>query len=244
MTYNLFGIIFEDGNNYKQIYKRLINKEFMVVPSGPGLSTIDYDKKYYEALKSADFAIPDSSAMVILALIFYNYKINKLSGPRFLRKFIKEDILRQEGNIFSIDPSIEESKANREYLNSINIPITPNYQYVAPCYIKEDIKDSKLLNNLEILHKKPKFILLNIAGGKQERLGYYLKKNLSYKVAIICTGAAIAFQTGKQVKLPNWIDKYYLGWLVRSLQNPRKYGMRFVKAVRIIYVFYLWRKRR
>ena len=42
-----------------------------------------------------------------------------------------------------------------------------------------------LLEFLEGLELKPKFILLNLGGGAQERLGFYIKNNLSYKVGII-----------------------------------------------------------
>lgn len=39
--------------------------------------------------------------------------------------------------------------------------------------------------------------------------------------AIHCIGAALGFLTGDQVHIPNWADKVYLGWLLRSLAQPR-----------------------
>ena len=82
----------------------------MVVPSGPGLSTIDKDTKYWNALKEADFALPDSGFMVILATVFFGFKIKKLSGPKFLRFFLKEEVLRNKDVLFSVDPNVYESK--------------------------------------------------------------------------------------------------------------------------------------
>ena len=143
--------------------------------------------------------------------------------------------------IFSIDPNEHESNINREYLNQKGIPITSEYQYTAPLYNKVDIIDPKLINILESLKIKPNFLLLNLGGGVQERLGLYIKNNLSYSPAIICSGAAIAFETGSQAKLPKWADDFYLGWLARVIQSPRQFAIRFLKAFRLVYVVYLYK---
>ena len=50
-------------------------------------------------------------------------------------------------------------------------------------------------------------------------LGLHLKK-LKNKVTILCTGGAISFFTGDQAPINNFIDKYYLGWLIRFIYNP------------------------
>ena len=238
MNFSLFNINFVNGD-YRDAFKHLKKESLMVVPSGPGLATIDKDLKYWQALKGADFAIPDSGFMVILARIFFGYKIRKLSGPKFFRKFINEKNLHEKGMLFSVDPNDYESEKNRKYLNAKRIPITSEYQYVALLYDKNEITDSKLIRNLESLEVRPKFLLLNLGGGVQERLGYYIKNNLSYKLGIICTGAAIAFETGSQAKLPKWVDELYLGWLARIIQSPKQFLIRFLKAFRLVYVFYL-----
>ena len=71
---------------------------------------------------------------------------------------------------------------------------------------------------------------MTIGGGNQERLGLYLKRNLSYLPAIHCIGAAIAFLSGDQVHIPVWADKFYLGWLFRSLSEPKRYIPRYWAA--------------
>ena len=236
--FKLFNISFINGD-YKEAFSLLKKGKFMVVPSGPGLSTIDQDEKYWNALKGADFSIPDSGFMVILARLFFGLKIKKLSGPKFLRSFLKEDVLRNECVIFCIDPNYKESEINNKYLNHVGIPIKSKEHYIAPFYDKKNISDQRLVDILESLIVKPKFLLINLGGGVQERLGFYIKNNLSYKIGIICTGAAIAFETGQQARLPIWVDKLYLGWFARILQNPKLFSIRFLKAFRLVYVFYL-----
>ena len=240
-NFKLLNISFLNGS-YNDAFTRLNHGQFMVVPSGPGLSTIDNDIRYWESLKGADFAIPDSGLMIILARLFFNLKIKKLSGPKFLRLFLKEDILKKEGVIFSIDPTVKESVINNKYLNKIGIPIKKENQYVAPIYNKNEISDKVLLDILESVDIKPKFLLINIAGGVQERLGFYLKNNLSYKIGIICTGAAIAFETGQQARLPKFLDDLYLGWLVRIIQSPKQFLKRYLYAFRLFFVFYLCKR--
>jgi UDP-N-acetyl-D-mannosaminuronic acid transferase (WecB/TagA/CpsF family) len=71
---------------------------------------------------------------------------------------------------------------------------------------------------------------VGLGGGTQERLGLYLKRNLSYKPAIHCIGAAVAFLSGDQVRIPVWVDHAGLGWLWRSASNPPVYVPRYWAA--------------
>lgn len=234
----IFNISFINGN-YTKAIELLKRGAFMVVPSGPGLATIDKNTKYYDALKNSDFALPDSGFMILLYRLFFNKSIQKLSGAKFIKEFLKEKDLKQQDVLFTIEPNTKESELNRKYLNSLGISITAINQYVAPVYDRTNIVDMHLVELLEGLSTKPKYILINLGGGVQERLGYFLKNNLSFSTGIICTGAAIAFLTGSQAKIPNLVDKLFLGWLFRILQNPKQFLIRYLKAFRLIYIFYL-----
>ena len=238
---NLFDISFINGN-YKVAFSLLNKGQFMVVPSGPGLATIDKDVKYWNALINSDFALPDSGFMVILYRLYFHKKIKKLSGAKFIKFFLREEKLRKKKNLFLIDPNCSESQINRNYLNKLGIPLDQEYQYIAPIYVKDEIADIKLLKLLENLPNQPKFILINLGSGIQERLGSYLKNNLSYNPGIICSGGAIAFLTGSQAKIPKLVDELYLGWLARTIQNPALFLKRYIKALRLFYVFHLDKK--
>ena len=218
-----------------------IETKFIVFPSGPGLSTIDRDVSYLRALQAADIAFTDSGIMVILLRILLGRRLSKISGPTFLNWFLESKELKNNNVLFSIDPSENSSRSNRLYLNNIGINITNEYQYVAPKY-DNSIIDIKLVDILNNIHSKPKYILINIGGGVQEKLGLYLKNNLNFNATIICTGAAIAFLTGDQAKLPKWMDKFYLGWINRVFHDPKQFLKRYFKAIRIIWVFYQNRK--
>jgi UDP-N-acetyl-D-mannosaminuronic acid transferase (WecB/TagA/CpsF family) len=68
-----------------------------------------------------------------------------------------------------------------------------------------------------------------------------LKRNLDYLPAIHCIGAAIAFLSGDQVHIPEWADRFYLGWLFRCMSSPRRYVPRYFSAPQLVPL--LWRYR-
>jgi UDP-N-acetyl-D-mannosaminuronic acid transferase (WecB/TagA/CpsF family) len=48
--------------------------------------------------------------------------------------------------------------------------------------------------------------------------------------AIHYIGAAIAFLSGDQVNIPVWADRLYMGWLLRTLSDPKRYLPRYWDA--------------
>ena len=81
---------------------------------------------------------------------------------------------------------------------------------------------------------RPKHVVVTIGGGTQERLGLYLKRNLDFLPAIHCIGAAIAFLSGDQVHIPDWTDRFYLGWLYRCISEPKRYIPRYWGARKLL----------
>ena len=115
----------------------------------------------------------------------------------------------------SINKALEErnftnsdDNGNKNYVDK-SLQIKSNH-YIAPKYDPKKIQDKKLIKRISVL--KPEIIIINIGGGIQEILGFYLKNNLKYKPMIICTGAAIAYLTTDQAPINDFIDKIYLGW--------------------------------
>jgi hypothetical protein len=106
------------------------------------------------------------------------------------------------------------AKRNLAWLEGQGIAVPEDNIYMAPIYGSGSISDTALLERLNRL--RPRHVIMTIGGGTQERLGLYLKRNLDYRPAIHCIGAAIAFLSGDQVHIPVWADKFYLGWLFRS----------------------------
>ena len=105
--------------------------------------------------------------------------------------------------------------------------------YIAPKYNTLKLIDLKLLSLIK--KNKPDHIIINIGGGVQEILGYYLKRKFNNKLKIFCTGAAISYFTGDQAPLSKFLDNYYLGWLIRILYNPLLF-FRYFKAFKLMLI--------
>ena len=229
-NFSFKGIKFYSGN-YSQIKNEFDKGGVLVAPAASALANIESDNQYYNSLKSSEIAILDSGFFCILLRIFKFKKVKKLSGFLFLKNFLDEFSNKQK--ILFIDPTKKSNLINIKFLKSKNIS---NFRsYIAPNYDKKFI-DTKLLKLINSY--KPKYIIINIGGGSQEPLAIYLSKNIKYKISIMCTGAAIAFMTGEQAPINKFIDKIYLGWLMRIVWNPKLYLGRILKSFKIIKFFF------
>jgi len=90
--------------------------------------------------------------------------------------------------------------------------------YVAPRY-GPTAEDRQLLARID--NRRPAHIIIGIGNGPQEKLGHFLRERLSYRPVIHCIGAALGFLTGDQRPIPDWADRFYLGWFLRLLAQPR-----------------------
>ena len=229
-TVKLFGVNFID-ENFNIIKKLLKRGGLLVLPSGPGLSDIKKNVKYHKALKNADIALFDSGYLCLL-LKLKNIHVKKFSGFLFFKKLIHSLTKEPSKKILLIDPNKNESKINYEFLKSKKI--LKVYNYISPWYNTKNIKDSKLL--IKIKKIKPNYIIINLGGGTQERLGSYIKNNINFKPAIICSGAAISFFTKQQAPINIFFDKIYLGWLIRIIYKPSIFLPRYLSAFKLIFL--------
>jgi N-acetylglucosaminyldiphosphoundecaprenol N-acetyl-beta-D-mannosaminyltransferase len=93
------------------------------------------------------------------------------------------------------------------------------------------IEDPKLVSIIE--QRKPKHIIIGIGGGMQDKLGSYLRHQLTYRPGIYCIGAAPGFVTGDQIVIPMWADRFFVGWIFRLFAQPRTLLPRFWSARRL-----------
>lgn len=231
MTIQILGIQFFKGRvvDVFQILKE--NGGLLTIPAAPALVKIKEDQNYYDALLESDLVIPDSGYMLLIWNTFFKLKLNKISGLEFINYFIENTDRIKNDIFFLINPSDLEGKINKDFLNNKGLTINEESIYTAPIYT-ENTNDLVLLEKIE--SQKPKWVIINIGGGTQEKLGLFLKNNLTYKPAILCTGAALAFKTGRQVNMPRWVDQIYMGWLLRCISNPRVFVPRYLSGFKLL----------
>ena len=235
----ILGVKFFDGVASEAV-DRLQDGGLLVVPAAPALKNLPYDADYREALLHADLAIADSAFMVLLWNLFQRDSLRRLSGLEYLREFLQRQQSAPPEDVFWIMASPASAARNLAWLRSEGFEVSSDSCYLAPIYGRH-IQDEALLQILRA--KRPKHIVVTVGGGTQERLGLYLKRNLNFPVGIHCIGAAIAFLSGDQVKIPAWADKLYLGWLFRCLSEPKRYGPRYWDARHLMPLLLRYRER-
>ena len=99
--------------------------------------------------------------------------------------------------------------------------------YIASIY-RSNVADHQLVSILKV--SQPAHVIIGIGGGVQEKLGFYLRENLAYRPAVHCIGAALGFLTGDQKPIPGWADRFYLGWFLRLIRQPKLFAKRFLRA--------------
>lgn len=229
---------FFDGDAQLAIEQISSRGGLLVVPAAPALKDIAFNRAYRDALMCADMAITDSSLMVVLWNLFERDSLRRLSGLKYLRQLLLQPDIRTPGNTMWIMAGSASTRKNVDWLASMGIPVPTDCIYEAPMY-KESIDDRELIERLEKL--RVRHIVITIGGGSQERLGLFIKRHLDYLPAIHCIGAAIAFLSGDQVRIPDWADHLYLGWLFRCISAPTRYIPRYWSAIKLIPL--LWRYR-
>jgi UDP-N-acetyl-D-mannosaminuronic acid transferase (WecB/TagA/CpsF family) len=238
--HRILGIDFFDGPAEDAI-SIMRRGGLLVVPAAPALKDLDSNMDYRESLVNADLAITDSAFMVMIWNGLQSETVHRLSGLEYLRELLQERDVRHPGNTFWIMASPMSSKCNLEWLEEQGISVPEECIYTAPMYGDGVISDPALLEQLNTL--RPQHVIVTVGGGTQERLGLYLKRNLDYLPAIHCIGAAIAFLSGDQVRIPAWADRFYLGWLFRSMSEPSRYIPRYWEARKLFALMLRYRER-
>jgi exopolysaccharide biosynthesis WecB/TagA/CpsF family protein len=226
-TQQILGIRFFDGDVDDAIALMHEERGLLVAPSGTCFSRLQRDAAYRDAVTHADLAIADSGAMVLLCRILRGRKITRISGWKYLQRLVARLFAEKSSRVLWVLPTQKAREKTECWLRSNNFAFTAADFYVAPRY-GALVEDRQLLALID--HHKPEHIVVGIGGGSQEKLGRFLRQRLSYRPAIYCTGAALGFLTGDQKPIPDWADRFYLGWFLRLLAQPRRFIPRLWNA--------------
>jgi len=232
----ILGIRFFNGDVDEALGSMFRQGGFLVAPSGTCFARLRDDETYRHAVVAADLAIADSGLMVVLWRLLQREKVHRISGFKYLKHLVRK--LKGEGNttVFWVLPSENARQKLLGWSSRERFSINSENCYVAPRY-GSHVEDRNLLSLIE--QQRPSHVIVAIGSGAQEKLGYYLRENLSCRPAIHSIGAALGFLTGDQVSIPEWADRLYLGWLCRLVAQPSVFIPRLSRAVEL--PFLIWK---
>ncbi len=217
-TEQILGIPFFNGTPTEAVERVLARGGLVVAPSGTCFERLVRDADYRRAVTSADIALADSGFMVLLWRFLRRRHVRRISGYAYLQHLFA-DARFQQSSIVWVLP---HDRARQKLLHWATTPgavrIRPEQCYLAPMY-DADVRDEQLLGLIGAAGAQ--HVVIAVGAGPQEKLGWYLRENSAPGVAIHCTGGALGFITGDQVRVPGWADRLFLGWFFRLLTQPR-----------------------
>ena len=235
----ILGVRFINGTVDEAVEAMSANGGLLVVPAAPALVKICDDAEYRRALLASDVAIADSGAMVLFWKIFTGRKVERISGLKYLKCLVERLKSHPTERVLWILPSESAHEKTVAWLRSVNLDATSDF-YIAPRY-GEKVYDAALAGRID--NYSPPHVVIGIGGGVQEKLGLFLKENLRTRPAIHCIGAALAFLSGDQPPIPGWADRFYLGWFLRLLRQPRIFGPRYLRAFELPFLIARYREK-
>jgi len=255
-TYTILGIKFFGGTAREAVDEISRSGGLLVAPAAPSLINLCRDAEYRHAILESDLAIADSGFMVFLWKLFTGETVPRISGLEHVKRLVRHESVKRPGGVLWVVATRSSGEkllaflqsgeytrlcsAPRTHELSSGTPVSEGDIYIAPKYGRP-VQDEALL---EIARQKcPEHIVIAVGGGAQDKLGRYLLERLGYRPAIHCIGAALGFLTGDQVRIPDWADKYYLGWFFRSLTQPKIFIPRFWSARKLPWLIWKYRDR-
>src|SRR5438876_6375216 len=254
-TKRMLGIEFFIGTPAEAIAHISKTGGLLVAPAAPSFIALQDDPDYRGAIADADLAIADSGWAVLFWRLFQREKITRISGLAVFKALLETPEARIPRNLFFVLPTENAKAKTIEFARNSGYPTTADDCYVAPRFSVGQalppagaeqrqpemvalqtakspfVEDRDLASIIE--RRPPKHIIIGIGGGMQDKLGSYLKHQLSYRPAIYCIGAAPGFVTGDQVSIPTWADRFCVGWIFRIITQPRTLLPRFWRARRL-----------
>lgn len=229
------------------------NGGMLAVPSAPSLAQMSEDPLLKTAYQNADWSVVDGG-YVALVLRGLGRSCQRISGHQLIERLLdpsKEAAIPfRDRRILWVTPSsAEEDRISRYLVESGFDPALQKF-YLAPFYQSDADFDDAALKQL-CGSFQADWVIVCLGGGRQEKLAWFLRNHAKSRIsedssgqsedvragsfrrngpAILCTGAAIAFFTGGQAKIPRWADRLYLGWLFRIASSPKTFFPRYLKA--------------
>src|SRR5215471_12058826 len=229
-SHQILGIRFFNGDVDEAVASMFQHGGFLVAPSGTCFARLREDEMYRRAVLAADLAIADSGLMVLLWRLLKGEKIERISGLKYLKHLLGRLKGESNGEVLWVLPSEAARRRLFHWSRREAFPVPTETCYVAPRYGLQ-VDDQNLLALAE--QRRPAHVIIAIGSGVQEKLGHYLRENLSYRPSIHCIGAALGFVTGEQVAIPDWADRFHLGWLLRLITQPHRFIPRLTRGLEL-----------
>ena len=219
-----------------EITKNLIensNKscEMIVAPNVEFIMTAQKDKEFFDILKSAKLATPDSVGVEIAGKIQKKLIKQRIPGQAYFRKVL--EIGEKEGWTFYLLGGKGDT-AERAIEN-----VKKLYPKIKIIGFHEGFfeKDSEQYVINEINSLQPNVLFVAMGAPRQEKWIYNHKKELKVDVAA-GQGGTFDYEAGNIRRAPKWIQKIGMEWFWRLILQPSRIVRMAVLPVYLIKIIF------
>jgi N-acetylglucosaminyldiphosphoundecaprenol N-acetyl-beta-D-mannosaminyltransferase len=186
------------------------------------------DPAFSELLNQADFLVPDGAGLLLAARLIGDPLQERVAGFDLMRNLLKQAADKDISFYFLggkpgiIDSAVNNIKSKLPELNMAGFHHG---------YLDQDLTESVIK---DINEKQPDILLVGMGVPRQEKFFSKYFDELQIKVGLT-VGGSFDVWAGQVDRAPLWMQKLYLEWFYRLLQEPTRWK-RMMAIPRFIYL--------
>ena len=205
--------------------------QMVVAPNVEFIMTAQKDEAFFNILKSAQLATPDSVGIEIAAKLQKKPLKQRIPGQAYFRKILQMG--EQEGWTFYL----LGGKGNTASKASENVKkLYPNLKIVGTHegFFEAD-SEEKVIE--EINHLKPNVLFVAMGAPSQEKWIHHHKNELQVDVAA-GQGGTFDYEAGKIKRAPKLVQKLCIEWLWRLILQPTRIKRMIVLPIYLMKIIF------
>lgn len=181
-----------------------------------------FSKTFQQIVNNADIVTPDGIPISKSFRLFHNIKQERIDGMGFLPKILPH-IIEQKQTVYFYGSTEEMMQQTRLFLIK-NYPGLEVAGYYSPPFRPlSELEKETIAKKITASRANIVFVILGCP--KQEQWMSEMKGKIP--AVMLGLGAALPVLIGTLKRAPHWVQKYYLEWVYRVLQDPKRLLKRY-----------------
>ena len=181
------------------------------------------DPSYKEVQNNAVIAVPDGKPLSLISKLRGYKEAKRVAGPDLMPEILR--ISETEGYTHYFYGSTEQTLECLEKNLRKKYPKLKIVGMYSPPFRKLTQEEDDWMVD-KINAAKPDFVWVGLGAPKQERWMYEHRGKV--KGIMLGVGAAFDFHAGTSKRAPKWMQEFYLEWLYRLIQDPKRLLKRYM----------------
>ena len=183
------------------------------------------DPAYRVVQNSAVIAVPDGKPLSLICRIRGYQAAQRVAGPDLMPEILR--LSEREGYTHYFYGSTQDTLKSLERNLRKKYPRLRIVGVYSPPFRKlTEKEDAEVIERINA--SQPDFLWVGLGAPKQER--WMHEHHGKINAVMLGVGAAFDFHAGTAKRAPKWMQEFYLEWLYRLIQDPRRLLKRYVRS--------------